>query len=605
MKISAKITAILLCMGVLLCGCKIKEPFPVSEPVTEEPTTELRTDLEVSAVKRIFIPCEAEPEAGLLKTAETASELFEAAGFAVKTAHGKENEAEYGDIILKADESLQDEGYSVNITPYNIIVEFAPGADSAYYGGKSFNGALYGLQSVLKTLVRCEYRVLQPDTYSDAPETAERVLMLDCARKYWTVDWIKNLISEISWMGFNALELHITDEQGIRFNIWQDKGGKTVEDYNGNDFSYVCGGTKVSWNTDYAEDKDAVYNRDEIKEIVEFAKSRHIEIIPSVDLPGHSTNLISRCNDKLEKDGELSVFYNGEQLMTNGATNIYAEGSSKQTINLASEFSRGLSLALAQGYAAFFKEFGCTKFNIGADEVTVSDSGWSEYALKNGGNTQFDAFIIYINSLCDMLKKQGYTVRAFNDYLYSRESNVELDPDLEICWWSSDPDVTPEDAAKDGRKIYNCIENCCYYALRESPSGQDARDKRCTKWSFNHSTAERIYQGCGDEDCEDKGGWNPTRFWEYDYDSPAGAYFLIWADWAKFDTEENMITRDDDYCLIDRMWSSIEKMWHHSADEKMSYDDYAMSIEKYRMFPGNTIETVEKTTEETAEETDT
>ena len=293
-------------------------------------------------------------------------------------------------------------------------------------------------------------------------------------------------------------------------------------------------------------------------------------------MPGHSYNLIRRCRDCA--DGR-EFTYNGKTYSL--GEDFSASGSNSQCVDISSESARALTYAITEAYAEYFRDYGCKKINIGADEVKVDDSAWRGYALINGGSTQFDAFIIYINSLCRILKDKGYTVRAFNDYLFSAESNVKLDPELEICWWNGSSASFPKN-----RVLYNCIQNNCYYVLRKTSNGVDARDKGCTHWDFNHSNARRIYCGCGKADCSCRGGWNPTRFWKNDFSSPAGGYFLIWGDWAASDTESNIFYRTDDYGLVDRMWANITKMIDRDADESMSFGDFQKSVEPYRIFPG-------------------
>ena len=130
----------------------------------------------------------------------------------------------------------------------------------------------------------------------------------------------------------------------------------------------------------------------------------------------------------------------------------------------------------------------------------------------------------------------------------------------------------------------------CYYVLRQSGSGVDARDAACDTWDFHHATAQRIYAGCGGDcgfdDCRSPGGWHPARLWDYNSqqqttaadDRLAGAYFCLWADWAGLDTEENLFFRQDDYGLTPRMWASAAKMWDRDADETCPWEAFQADL---------------------------
>lgn len=488
---------------------------------------------------------------------ELSFEFYRNAGYSPIQCDDSKN----ADVIIESVKGLGEEGYRIK-KDKPVILNFSVDGNC--------NGLFYGLNAYLKQLLSGNIK-----TDEVIPDTKERVLMLDCARKFWSVDWIKMLINQMCWMGYNTIEFHFTEEQGIRFNIWKNADGTVVKDCNGNDFSFICGGSKVSWNKNYSEHTGLYYDRDEIKEILDYAVSRHLKIIPAVDFPGHSYNLINRCKGK-----NIDFYYDGNHYSLNG-DKISAAGSNSQCIDISSENVRAFSFAIAEAYADYFGKYNCNCFNIGADEVVVNDDSWSVYARKNSGKTQFDAFIIYINSLVDLLQNMGYKVRAFNDYLYSQSSNIGLNKELEICWWNGNSSYFPDD-----RVIYNCIQNNCYYVLRKTSSGVDARDKNCTHWDFNHSTAQRIYSGCGKADCPCKGGWSSTRFWKNNYSAPAGAYFLIWGDWAASDSEDNIFFRNDNYSLVDRMWANIIKMIDSDFEKRMNYESFCDMISSYRLFPG-------------------
>lgn len=566
-KIRRSVIAVILTAAILIT--LIVPCFAVGEKVT------------------FFVPSADAADSGLMQTVALAASEFSACGYDVSVTTG--NVPPKSDaVIIEQCAGLGDEGYSIDVSGTLITIDYSKGSFSKYYNGASYNGLLYGLRGLLRRM-----KSGKATSAMGCPEAKERTVMIDIARKYYTVDWLKNFIAQMSWMGYNSLELHMTEEQGARCNIWRDASGKTVYDNNGNDFSFMIGYSAVSWNSTYTDPLyDHFYNRDELAEIITYARDYHIEIIPSVDFPGHSYNLIRRFAEKYAKDG-FSFNYGGRTWSQASATgNIRAGGSGSSTIDVSAGYARNLSYAIVDAYADFFGKYGCTKFNIGGDEVVVNDNDWANYAKQNGGSTQYDAFIIYMNSLAELLRKKGYTARAFNDYFDSSSTRITLSDNIEMVCWS-----TPS-SDYGGRKLYNAMGSYTYYALRNNPTYGDARSETNRQWNFHHASAQRIFSGCGGNcgfsDCASSGGWNPSKMWNYNSktqrtvtgDRLGGGYFLIWGDWAGWDTEANMWNRADSYNLIARMWAAIAKMWRFDGDSLMSYSAFTSSIQKSYYFPG-------------------
>ncbi|MDP4174529.1 MAG: family 20 glycosylhydrolase [Bacteroidota bacterium] len=108
---------------------------------------------------------------------------------------------------------------------------------------------------------------------SDSPAFSWRGLMLDCSRHFMTKDFIKRYIDILAYYKFNTLHWHLTDDQGFRIEI--KKYPKLTQ---------VGGFRKEADGTTYG----GYYSQEDIKEIVSYAKSRFINIVPEIDMPGHS-----------------------------------------------------------------------------------------------------------------------------------------------------------------------------------------------------------------------------------------------------------------------------------------------------------------------------
>ncbi|MEG1706949.1 MAG: family 20 glycosylhydrolase, partial [Clostridia bacterium] len=123
---------------------------------------------------------------------------------------------------------------------------------------------------------------------SDEPQYQYRGLLLDIARHFFGKEDICRIIDLISAMKLNILHLHLTDDQGFRIQI--DKYPKI------NEISSYRNGTltRENGNSELVKERYGGYlTKDEIREIVSYAKSRYVTIIPEIDLPGHMSAVIS------------------------------------------------------------------------------------------------------------------------------------------------------------------------------------------------------------------------------------------------------------------------------------------------------------------------
>lgn len=579
---------------------------------------------------RIFVVSNEEPTGMLRSTLQLASSRLAAQGVPSGTAldivYGADSRVRTGDLVVRENTGLGNEQFRLTVTAENATIEYTPGDVMSFYNGEgNYNSLLYGFHALLKLF---NGNQVSACTVMDQPDTKERTVQLDIGRKYWSMDWIKNLIDEMSWMGYNAMDLHMTEDQGIRANIWRDSSGNPVLDANGNDFSWMIGYNVVSWNTDYTDpNADKFYNRDELTELVNYAKSRHIEIIPAVDYPTHADCLIAKYAANYGSSN-FTFYYNGQSYTKSGSLS----DRTTQTINIPDDYTRNMTFAITDAYAQFFAQFGCSKFNIGGDEIAGASESWasSSYTRNNGGSNVKDAYVIYINELAAMLQRNAYgsdshsyRVRAWNDALfgngfylygswtpYGYNATVSVNKDIDVLFWTAlSKHTSPTELANQGRTVYNAVNWYTYYVFRNNDTYGDARDDANRQWTFNHGNAQFVYSGCNGgctygSSCQHKGGWYPGDFngctsdcyvsSQYRTDNQlGGGYFLIWGDWAGWDTEENIWTRTDNYGLIDRMWAVGAKMWKWDMDSnKKSALDYnsfkTLTSGGMRFFPGFT-----------------
>ena len=589
----------------------------------------------LSSTSRFFFT--AEPTGELLQTVQLVQRQFAADNLPSATpmniVWGTEDMVKSGDIWVKlVDKNAalagvkSDEGYHIEVGRYAVVTAY--GVD----------GLLYGLNMLHKHFRNAGSRSLKGFTTYDTPDTKERTVQLDCARKYLTVEYICNFIKEASWMGYNTLQLHVSEDGGFRADFWDPayyvEGHYKPE----NDLSWVCGSHIQSWVEDetrvglpnYQIDPDAgVYlTTAELIQIIDTCKEYHIDIIPSFDSPGHMDYLNWKFEQNYKSNTSYSFQYNGttyKASSTSGCINYSGKTGGASPLwpyytsmdirdnTTRGKMSQAFVFSIYKDMAAFFKYYaGSTKFNIGTDEVNLTNSSISSTAWS------YSLFPGYVNELNALLKGYGYTVRMFNDFI--NDDNVgSFDSDIEILYWNSpfssisgkagaydEPAVST--FVNDGRTLYNCINQHTYYVLRILPisyyiskgwlssrytSNGDARSVDCRQWEFYGSDEQSIWNDWSPNNIRKKGDYTEPDAIVPD-NQLGGAYFLTWHDYAAVNTETEIWNGVNDfvendgqfYSLRYRMWSNITKMWNWDINSSLSYANFASIRDSLGDFPG-------------------
>lgn len=433
-------------------------------------------------------------------------------------SYGTQDLAGEHDIVLLLDTSLRiaEEGYQISINGGQLCVK-ASDADGLFYGCRFVEQALLTGTGFSKA-----------NGVTVKPDYPERAFFLDCGRKYYSPDWIKDMIREISWSNMNAIYIHFSEEMGFRLE------SKTYPWLAGGDNTLCIGGASYG----VAADNGKYITQDEMREIAAVAKLYHVEIIPSLDSPGHMNYAVKKYNAKYGTDIGNYYHYNGRTAIVQGSGPETAQKNYSRGIDISNTEAVTFAKNLYAEYAAFFKELGCTKFDIGGDELlgwgaslaSVSKwkqlNHWKTYAQDRSGNKDavaYDAFMYYMNDIYDLVKSYGYTsIRMWNDdALRSADTGwsevVKLNPGMEIQYW------TP--AANNiwtylnaGYKAYNFLNDYNYYVLGKPHDGS----------GYKGITPQRIYEN-----------WAPNIFTAYDgtgsniaigNTNVKGSAFCVWCD---------------------------------------------------------------------------
>jgi hexosaminidase len=182
---------------------------------------------------------------------------------------------------------LGEEGYELSVTSDRI--EFF-----AYRPA----GLFYAIQTLLQLIPALQNEPIDIPTVfiRDTPRFAWRGAMLDVARHFFSVDDVKRYIDLIAHYKMNRLHLHLTDDQGWRIEIksWPNL-------------------TTIGSQTQVGGNGGGFYTQEQFKEIVEYANSRFVMIIPEIDTPGHTNAALASCPE-LNMSEEAADLYEGTEV---------------------------------------------------------------------------------------------------------------------------------------------------------------------------------------------------------------------------------------------------------------------------------------------------
>lgn len=309
----------------------------------------------------------------------------------------------------------------------------------------------------------------------------EKALMLDMGRKFYTKDWIINLVNYMASLKMNTLQLHFSENTGFRI---------------------AC----ETYPEIVSEDH---LTKAQVREIIDHAKSHGIQVIPDFDTPGHLQQILS--------------FYPHFQL------DQTPEGV--KALDITNPEARAFIKAIYKEYAELFHD--SKFFHIGADEFIDFDKvdefpNLLAYSKKHYGEeaSGMEAYVEYTNEIAQYVESLGFTARVWNDGFYrkNRASVVELRPSIQITYWTqwNKNMADPETFIDKGFKLINFCDNFFYYVLGENagytyPTEEKIRDG----WTIDRFPHERLLR-------------------PQDMPAVIGTSFAIWCDKSEAQTEEEV-----------------------------------------------------------------
>ncbi|NCU02687.1 MAG: family 20 glycosylhydrolase [Chitinophagaceae bacterium] len=188
------------------------------------------------------------------------------------------------EFVLAAQTAFKPEAYSLTVTPSLIQIK-----------ASSYAGIFYGIQSVLQTLpqVRTNAALQVPCMQiMDEPRFKWRGMHLDVSRHFFSADVVKQYINLMSMYKMNTFHWHLVDDQGWRIEIKKyprltSTGAWRVDQ---NDKVW---GSRPQAQPGEAATYGGYYTQEQVKEIIAYAKTRNVTVVPEIEMPGHVASAIA------------------------------------------------------------------------------------------------------------------------------------------------------------------------------------------------------------------------------------------------------------------------------------------------------------------------
>ncbi|GAL64280.1 beta-N-acetylhexosaminidase [Algibacter lectus] len=431
-----------------------------------------------------------------------------------------------GNILLKLDETIENnEGYTLSVSYNQITIT-----------GKTSAGVFYGIQTLSQliplpaTASNTQTEVSIPATsIVDSPKFVYRGMHLDVARHFFPVSFVKKYIDILAMHKMNTFHWHLTEDQGWRIEIKKYPKLTSI----GSIRKETIVGHGNTWNKpDVKYDGKpygGFYTQEDIKEVVAYAETRHITIIPEIELPGHSLAAITAYPE---------LGNTGEQYEVGKRWGVFPEiyAPSEETFKFLED-------VLTEVIALFPSKL----IHIGGDEAPKKQ--WEASKLAQD--------IIKREGLKDEHELQSYFIRRIEKFLNSKGRNIigwdeilegGLAPNATVMSWRGEKGGIQ--AAKMHHNVVMTPTRFCYFDFYQT------KDRTNEPLAIGGNTSvEQVYS------------YNPLpkELTKEEQKYILGAQANVWTEYIK--TPEQV-----EYMVLPRLTALSEVVW--SSYETKDWNDF-------------------------------
>lgn len=247
--------------------------------------------------------------------------LATATGYSVSQSQSANNATIRLTLLTEKDATIGKEGYRLSVKPGGVEIKANEPA-GLFYGAQTlvqlFPKEIEGTEKV----EGIEWTAPAVEI-TDYPRFGWRGLMFDVSRHFFTKQEVKDFIDDMARYKFNLLHMHLTDDEGWRIEIKSYPKLTSVGAWNVKKEGYF--GDFTPPTADEPKDYGGFYTQDDIRELVKYAGDRYVNILPEIDVPGHSLATIASypelsCTPGAEKyrvrSGEKIMEWHGNGTFT-------------------------------------------------------------------------------------------------------------------------------------------------------------------------------------------------------------------------------------------------------------------------------------------------
>ena len=448
-------------------------------------------------------------------------------------------------LVMTKDATLAHEAYKLTVNEAGINIA---AADST--------GFFYAIQTLKQLMPHAIYNRSGASTaidwtvpcveIADQPQLGHRGYMLDVARHFFSKTEVKRILDIMATYKMNRFHWHLTDDQGWRIDIPEYPKLAQVGAVRKGSFVNAGGSSKFFDDTEYG--RGMYYTLDDLREIVAYAKSLNIEIIPEIDLPGHMVAAVAAYPElSCDPTKKYEVRIDG--------------GISKDVLNIGKDETIDF-LKCVLGHMA--EVFPYKYIHLGGDECPTDQWSHNADCLKR----------VKDEGLAGVNELQSWLVEKLGLYLKEK-----YDKDI-ICWdellahWKSDNTVKPvimawnhinksKEAADKGFKSIVVPYQSLYLDMMQVPLSEvDVNEKYQGGWGDNWvNSVETVY------------GVNPVASLGGKEDFCLGVQGNMWTETCNDSVEV-------EYQLLPRMLALSETGWLPAA--KKDFASFYMRLQKNR-----------------------
>ena len=349
----------------------------------------------------------------------------------------------YGGIVLRLTGDMAEEAYRLEVGEKGVLIEASAPA-----------GIFYGIQTLLQMMPAAVYGGDSPElarweldavTVEDSPRYAYRGAMLDVSRTFFDVDHVLRLLDWMAYHKLNRFHWHLADDNGWRIEIRKYPELTAKGAWRGDDEV-----TPAAYGQGHGR-YGGYYTQKDIRRVVRYAAERHIEIIPEIDLPGHSRSLVGVFP---EMACDMDVPY----ISANGETDNVLCVARKENYRILDNIFKEIAGLFPSEY-----------IHIGGDEV--DHTSWNncphcQAMMKEYGFTapeQLHSWFVY--EMEDILASHGKKMAGWDEIVNTDARYAE--GTMVYAWRSVE---SGRMAVDKGYETVVQIGEYCYLDMKQSPA---------------------------------------------------------------------------------------------------------------------------------------